>query len=89
MFLPISVSHLVVCSFIDISLEWFDLRHTFYHLLCICGSENIESHIYGGYALPRRVHTLLFFEQSRMPPFFIGIFIYEGVGWVVILHESS
>ena len=73
-FLPISVSHLVLCSFIDNPLEWFDPWTNFYHLiLCIRGLENIRSSIYVGCALPNHVHTLLFFEQSCTSPFLVGI----------------
>ena len=37
LFLPVSVSHVIVCSYIDTPLEWFDPLPSFYHfLLYIC-----------------------------------------------------
>ena len=56
LFLPISASHFIVCSYIETPLEWFDPFPAFYHfLLCI-----------HRFLAKSRVHTWLFGQKSRI-----------------------
>ena len=100
LFLPISVSHLVVCSDIDTPLEWFDPWPTFDHfLLCIRMFFSQKSHIHAGF-WPKvtytcrflakiHVHTQLFFEHSCTSSLSWLILMWEVVGWVVSVARSS
>ena len=90
LFLPVYVSHLVVCSSIDTPLEWFDPWTIFYHfLLYIREPEYIQSCIYIGCPLPSHIHTLLFFEWSRTSSLLVDFLMWEVVGWVVSVVGSS
>ena len=56
LFLPISVSHLVVCSSIDTPLDWFDPCPAFYHFL----------HCIHRFLAKSRVNTQVFGQKSRI-----------------------
>ena len=56
LFLPVSLSHFIVCSSIDTPLYWFDPWPAFYHcLLCI-----------RRFLAKSRVHTRIFGQKSRI-----------------------
>ena len=56
LFIPIYVSHFIVCSYIDTPLEWFDPLPAFYHfLLCI-----------RRFLAKIHVHTQIFCQKSRI-----------------------
>ena len=76
LFLPIFVSHFIVCSSIDTPIYWFDPWPAFYHyLLCIhrflgksCIHTQIfgqKSHIHTGF-WPKSTYTHRFLAKSRV-----------------------
>ena len=84
MFLPISVSRLVVCSSIDTPLEWFDPCPSFYHiLLCIRG--NMYSLVY----MQDVLYLVTYIRHSSLnshvhPPFWLSFWCGKLLGglWV-------
>ena len=79
LFLLVSVSHFIVCSSIDTPLYWFDPWPAFYHcLLCICK-----------FLAKSRVHTQLFFIQSRTSSLLVSLMLWEVSGWVVSVVGSD
>ena len=83
-FLPISMSHLVVCSFINTPLYGFDPLCYFFHFrLYMRRSKYTQLCIYTGCPLPSCVYTTFFFEQSCTSFILVYFLMWEVTGRVV------
>ena len=100
LFLPVSMSHFIVCSYIDTPIDWFDPWTAFYHFILSIHRFLAKSHvhmwifgqksrIHVGF-LPKYAYTCRFFAKSRVhPPFWLSLMLWEVVGWVVSVVGSS
>ena len=100
MFLPIFVLHLLVDSSIDSPLDWFHSFPSFYHCLLCIRRFLAKFHIYMQFFgqnphihacfWPKVVYMCYFYLYNRIhPPFWLGLMLWEVVGWVVSVVGSS
>ena len=80
-FLSISVSHVIVCLSIDTPLYWFGLDLLFTTAFSVYADFLFLVKI--------RVHTQLFFIQSRTSSLLVSLMLWEVAGWVVSVVGSS
>ena len=76
LFLPVSVSYLIICSSIDTPLYWFDPWPSFYQCpLCICrflAKSHVHTRSFGQKSRiharfwPKSAYTCIFLDKSRV-----------------------
>ena len=88
-FLPVSVSHFIVCLSIDTPLYWFGLDLLFTTAFSVYAGFWTTVACIRGCLAKRRVHTQLFFIQSRTSSLLVSLMLWEVSGWVVSVVGSS
>ena len=89
LFLPIFVSHFIVCLSIDTPLYWFTLGLLFTTSFSVYACFWLKVVYIHGFLAKSRVHTQLFFIQSRKSSLLVSLMLWEVVGWVVSVVRSS
>ena len=88
-FLSVFVSHVIVCVSIETPLYWFGLDLLFTTAFSVyMGFWPKVTYIHG-FLAKSRVHTQLFFKQSRTSSLLVSLMLWEVVGWVVNVVGSS
>ena len=83
LFIPVSVSHVIAYLSIDTPLYWFTLVLLFTTAFSVyAGLWTTVAYIRGFVAISR-VHTQLFFIQSRTSSLLVSLMLWEVAGWVV------
>ena len=99
LFLPISVSHFIVCSSIDTPLEVFEPFPSFYYFLpCIhrfLDKIRIHTWVFGQNSRinesfgKKSTYTCRFLDKSHVHPhFWLSLMLWEVVGWVLSVVGS-
>ena len=89
MFLSVSVLHVISYLSIDTPLYWFTLVLLFTTAFSVyAGFWTTVAYIRGFVAISR-VHTQLFFIQSRTSSLLVSLMLWEVAGWVVSVVGSS
>ena len=89
LFLLVSVLHFIACSSIDTPLYWFGLGLLFTTAFSVYAGFWPTVACIRGFLAKRRVHTQLFFIQSRTSSLLVSLMLWEVVGWVVSVVGSS
>ena len=89
LFLPIYVSHFIVCLSIDTPLYWFVLDLLFTTAFSVYVDFWLEVAYIRGFLANSRVHTRLFFIQLRTSSLLVSLMLWEVAGWVVSVVGSS
>jgi len=79
LFLLVSGLHFIVCLSIDTPLYWFGLDLLF----------TTAFSVYADFWVESRLHTQLFFIQSRTSSLLVSLMLWEVAGWVVSVVGSS
>ena len=100
LFLPISMSHFIVCSSINTPLYWFEPWPTFYHSLLsirrFFSKRHVHTRVFGQNP---RIHAVFWPKVTYIrscslnshvhPPFWLSLMSWEVAGWVVSVVGSS
>ena len=88
-FLSVSVSHVIVCLSFDTPLYWFGLDLLFTTAFSVYVGFWTKVACIRGFLAKSRVHTQLFFIQSRISSLLVSLMLWEVAGWVVSVVGSS
>ena len=89
LFLPVSVSHFIVCLSIDTPLYWFGLDLLFTTAFFVYAFFWQKVAYIRGFLAKSHVHMQLFFKQSHTSSPWLSLMLWEVAGWVVSVVGSS
>ena len=88
-FLPVSVSHFIVCLSMDTPLYWFGLGLLFTTAFSVYAGFWLKVVYIRGFLAKSHVHMQLFFKQTRTSSLLVSLMLWEVAGWVVNVVGSS
>ena len=89
LFLLVSGLHFIVCLSIDTPLYWFGLNLLFTTAFSVYAGFWPTVTCIRRFLAKSRVHTQLFFIQSRTSSLLVSLMLWEVAGWVVSVVGSS